>query len=98
MCVIMIKGTDMNNYDFSRIDLLAETMGKTDETDFVKNNTGKGKIYPGGPTCTYKNKSVPCLVRYSKGSGVNGNILRDIFEALDNLDLFDRSSGKLLVL
>ena len=37
------------------------------------------------------------MIRYSKGGGVNGQILKDIFEALDNLDLFDRSGGKIPV-
>ena len=96
MCVIIITGIEIHNQDRSGIGLFAEPEGNTYDKDFVKNNTGKEKIYPGGPTCTYKNKRVPCLVRCLKEGCVNGHILRDIFEALDNLDLFDRSGGKTL--
>ena len=54
MCVIILKGTDVHAHDCSGIDVFAEPVGDTSDRYFVKKNTGKGKIYPGGPECTYK--------------------------------------------
>jgi hypothetical protein len=38
-----------------------------DEFSSIGCNIGKGKLYPGGPTCEFKNKIIPCMVEFSPG-------------------------------
>ena len=40
--------------------------------------------------CTYQGIKVPCLIRFSKSSSINGLILRDILKYIDHLDLLKR--------
>ena len=61
---------------------------------FVQENSGPGKMFPGGPTCVFNGKEVPCMVRYSKGGGMTTTILTDMFKTFEELKLFDRSEGK----
>lgn len=61
---------------------------------FIKANSGKGKRFPGGPTCAYKGVKVPCMCRWTEKGSITSEILRDIVKTLDSLDLFDRSNGK----
>ena len=44
------------------IDTFAEVHGSHNDPGFVKNNTGKGKLYPDGPPCKVKRKDVPTLI------------------------------------
>ena len=55
MCVIIIQGIDIHAHDCSGIDIFAEPVGDVRDKDFVRNNMGKGKLFPGGPECTYTN-------------------------------------------
>jgi hypothetical protein len=66
-----------------------------DEFTHLENNLGKGKQYPGGPVCTYKNITIPCLVEFTPGGGMTADILTKIFETIDTLQLFheDRENG-----
>ena len=45
-----------------------------------------------------KGKDAPCFVRFCDKGGMSGKILREIFETLDDLELFkeDREEGKIL--
>lgn len=45
-----------------------------------------------GPTCVYKGKIIPCMVRFNEGGGINGAILKEIFQTLDKLEVFDQDS------
>ena len=49
---------------------------------------GPGKLYPGGPTCIFKGKEVPCLCRWTAKGGVDGSILKDIVKTLDDIGIF----------
>jgi hypothetical protein len=68
---------------------------KVDEFTHLENNLGKGKQYPGGPVCTYKDKTIPCLVEFTPGGGMTADIRTKIFETIDILQLFheDRING-----
>ena len=52
-------------------------------------NVGYGKYHPGGPSCTYKGKTVPCLVGFSGGQGISGNILMNVLRHLNDLKFYD---------
>ena len=51
-------------------------------------NVGYGKYHTGGPSCTYKGKTVPCLVEFYEGGGISGNILMNVLMDLDELKLY----------
>ena len=55
---------------------------------------GPGKYYPGGPTCTYHGKTVPCLVYASDSGGITAGILVEVLKEFDQLELFPRVHGE----
>jgi hypothetical protein len=61
--------------------------------DSESGNFGKGKYFPGGPTCSYRGKEVPCATFITEGGGISGKILVSILEILDELDVFPRVPG-----
>jgi hypothetical protein len=100
MCVVIIDSLKENllvhtGIDTSCMDIDDETRIDDDEFSFITRNIGKGKLYPGGPTCRFKYKEIPCLVQYSSGGGMTGEILTRIFHVLDSLQVFqkERSEG-----
>ena len=56
--------------------------------DDILNNIGEGKVFPGGPTCDFRGKNIPTMVRYNEGGGITASILTDIFKTLDVLEVF----------
>jgi phage terminase small subunit len=56
-------------------------------------NFGPGKYFPGGPTCTYRGKIIPCATYITEGGGISGEILVSILQTLDDLDVFPRVPG-----
>ena len=46
-----------------------KTFGEVTDTYYFDKNFGSGKLFPGGPTCMFQNKDIPCMVRWlPKGS------------------------------
>jgi hypothetical protein len=97
MCVIIIEGKVKNYLVESGVDSEAQEIRKQDESEIehYMNNMGKNKKYPCGPTCTYNDIDIPCLVEFSESGGITPSILVKIFATLDHLDLFgkDRENG-----
>ena len=52
-------------------------------------NVGYGRYHPGDPSYTYKGKTFPCLVRFSKGRGIARHILMNILRHLYYLKYHD---------
>jgi hypothetical protein len=52
-------------------------------TDDLKQNTGKGKVFPGGPVCTYNGIDIPTLVYQSDSGGITLEILVDCLRHFD---------------
>jgi hypothetical protein len=65
-----------------------------DKYQYLLNNLGPGKQYPGGPSCIFNGKEIPCMVELSPGGGMTGKILTNIFKTLDELQVFERTNGK----
>ena len=63
----------------------------------MKKNSGPGKKYPGGPTCKFKGKAVPCLVRWTEKGSITSAIMVDILRTLEKLGVYlgERAQGKL---
>ena len=64
-------------------------------SQFIKDNFGKDKLFPGAPSCEYKGKKVPAFVTFSEGGGINGWILTEILKRIDDLGIYndDRRRG-----
>ena len=56
-------------------------------------NFGKGKYYPGGPTCKYNGKCVDSLVFTPESGGITAGILVKILTYFNSIDLFPRLPG-----
>ena len=52
-------------------------------------NVGSVKYHPCGTSCTYKCKTVLCIVEFSEGGGISGHIITNIIRHLDYLKLYD---------
>mmetsp|Transcript_25328 Transcript_25328/g.29834 ORF Transcript_25328/g.29834 Transcript_25328/m.29834 type:complete len:143 (+) Transcript_25328:1172-1600(+) len=93
MCVVIMAGERPKAEVETGIDMFAETIGSIDDDDYFLKNSGKGKKFPGGPTCMVHGIKVPCLVRWSPKGSMTSEILVDICATLDHLKVFDRSNG-----
>jgi len=93
MCVVIMAGDKPKPEVETGIDIFADQIGASTDRDYIKNNTGKGRKFPGGPTCIINGKEVPCFVRWSTKGSMTSEILRDICAELDFLGVFDRSGG-----
>ena len=65
----------------------------TTDEDFMENNTGKGKIFPCGPTCIFNGKEIPCYCDWSENRSITSPILANILRTLDEYGVCDRGDG-----
>ena len=89
MCVVILAGVDRIPLVETGLDLFAPVVGDVSDSEFFKANSGPGKRFPGGPTCQFKGKEIPCLTRWSKKGGITSEILIAILQALDETQIFD---------
>jgi len=76
MCVVIFAGKVSVPSIETGIDLFAEMEGNEMDADFFeKNSEGYKKMYPGGPSCFFKGKNVPCLTKWSDSGGITSEIL-----------------------
>ena len=75
------------------VDPRVEPAGNMDDEDYVLKNMGKVKLLPGGPSCTYRGKKIPCMREWSPKGSVISEILKNIVKTLDTLEIFNRSTG-----
>ena len=102
MCVVIIDAKIRDFFVELGVDAEVEedTSIELEDDDGIKlimHNIGPDKAFPGGPVCEYKGKKIPCIVRFNEGGGINGEILKEIFQTLDTLKLFDddRKEGRM---
>jgi hypothetical protein len=53
-------------------------------------NMGPGKAFPGGPTCHFRGKDVPCFVAANAHGGIDETILTGILQRMDSLGVLRR--------
>jgi hypothetical protein len=53
----------------------------------------KNGVMLGGPTCTYKDKEIPCYVGCSPNASITSQMLADMLSVLDQSEVFDRKNG-----
>ena len=95
LCLVIIAGVRELYEIETGIDSDADVIGHPSDPDFFEKNRGKGKIYPMGPECEYKGKTIPCLVRWSPNGSITSQILKDAVHTLDHYCSFDRSQQKM---
>ena len=61
--VITLSGVNQNQCVEVGVDFTKEHIGDADYPCFFENNFGEDKVFPGGLTCAFKGKIVPCFVR-----------------------------------
>ncbi len=57
-------------------------------------NAGKGKFFPGSPTCEFCRAQIPCKYYITPLGGVTANILVDILRTLDEKGIYDCEKDK----
>jgi hypothetical protein len=93
MCVVIVDGKTDDLFIRMGVDVECASY-KTgsnhtgDKYDNILNNMGPGHQYPGGPTCCYDGKTIPCIVTFNSGGGITAKILTDILRTLDKLEFF----------
>ena len=95
MCVIIFAGLKPNALYETGFDPFAARTGDWEDKDFLEKNTGQGKMFPCGPTCTFKGRDIPCFCRWSANGSVTSKILKEILETLDFYGVADREGGTL---
>jgi hypothetical protein len=102
MCVVIIDGKTDDLLVRTGVDMdcgkYYEKEGEEDDDDIFVKNMGKGLQYPCGPTCSYRGKTIPCMVAFNPGGGITATILTDILRSLDKLEIFPRKDGLRLFL
>ena len=101
LCVVVISGKKGEIPAAAGIDWNAVNPNDTydikegDEVKFFRDNRGKGSIFPQGPVCHFKGKTIPSFVAFSESGGMDGKILTDVLRHLDKLEVFhdDRKEG-----
>ena len=94
MCVIIFAGKREQAVVETGMDVFAEEEGEVSDEDFLNKNSGPNKRFPGGPTCSFQGKDIPCLTQWSPKGSITGEILTDILATLDYHQVFDRSERK----
>jgi hypothetical protein len=100
MCVVIVDGKVDDLLIRSGVDIQSrfyktgELKESSDKYDHLLDNMGPGHQYPGGPTCSYNGKNIPCMVAYNPGGGITATILTDILRTLDKIEVFSCKNEK----
>ena len=83
----------------TRIDIFTDVIEHEHDVDFLEINSGPKKLYPGEPTCLFKDEKVQCLVGRKTKESINRAILTEIIKTLDNLYIYGvvHTIGKKLI-
>ena len=95
LCLIIISGVREHLNIETGIDPTKPILGDVNDENFIDQNFGPGKLFPGGPTCKFGGKEILCMVRWSLKGGITSQILADSLAHINSFDVFDRSTGKM---
>jgi hypothetical protein len=90
LCAIIFAAKTLKKEWVSGFDPFAEWIGNEDN---IAENSGDGKAYPFGPTCTFRGKTVPCFCCNSESGSINGSLLTSMLRYIDEKHVFDRTTG-----
>ena len=92
MCIIILEGKYPKGHIEAGIDISVTPTGDNTKPEFILNNSGPGKYYPGGPECTFKGKKVPAFIRWHESASITTQILVEALTTLDSYQLFHRTN------
>ena len=61
--------------------------------ELLEQNMGKGKVFSGGPICTFNGKEIPAYVTNSESGGITPEILVGVLSHLDKHSVAERQPG-----
>ena len=94
LCVLILQGMKRDLSVETGIDITVNPVGKTDDGDtYFFNNTGTGKYFPGPPTCQFRGKTIPALVRWNESATITSEILTEMLATLDVLSIIPRDDN-----
>ena len=102
ICVVIVQGKKRDILVEAGIDLEYIIDDDNDDIQYAINDNelsveefnkllkhlGANNKHPGGPTCKFRGKDIPCMVRFTDSGSVTGNILIDMLKTLDKLEVF----------
>ena len=62
-----------------------------DQGLLIAENSGPGKTFSGGSSCTFRGKVIPALITASTKGSITSEILKHAFERLDQLNIYPRT-------
>jgi hypothetical protein len=90
MCAIIFAAKTFREEWRTGFDTFAQWVGEPDD---IAVNCGDGKQYPFGPVCVFKGKTIPCFCCCSESGSITAELLTAMLKQLDELEVFDRSTG-----
>ncbi len=91
MCILIIAQKVKDLSIETGIDITVNPDGDPNNGDhFFFNNSGPGKYFPGPPTCTFRGKEVPALVRWNTSGNITSDILVEALSTLDVMQVIPR--------
>jgi len=93
MCILIFEGKHPKGHIEAGIDITVTPDGDNTKPEFILNNSGAGKYYPGGPECTFKGKKVPAFIRWHESASITTQILVEALTTLDSYQLFHRTDA-----
>jgi hypothetical protein len=75
------------------IDVTSDIYDGSTSYELFETNYGEGKAMPGGPTCRYNGKNLPCFVGCSPNASITSEMLAAMLKEMDKKEIFDRSTG-----
>ena len=88
MCIMIFAGEELTFEQRMGDDIRATY----DTTKSVTQNSGRGKRFPGAPTCFFCGKTIPPLVTCSKKGSITSEILTTALKRLDDLGVYKRTA------
>jgi len=73
----------IKNSDDSTASLKAAMKNSIFPHELLQMNTGPGKVFPGGPVCSFKGCNIPTIVRRSVSGGITPEILVEVLQHYD---------------
>jgi hypothetical protein len=58
-----------------------------------EHSNGVDRMFPFGPTCTFNGSQVPTFIACSKNDSITSQLLTNMLSKMDDLELFNQSSG-----
>ena len=93
MCVVIFQSKQKEVPVRWKLGIDVQVQPKNDEMvnlvfDEATTNHEPGKYLPGGTTCIYNSKAMPCATYVSESGGITAYILVAVLTVLDELDAF----------